>query len=53
MVKARETEYARTRKRMGVRGAKDGGESSDEEDNKQLSEEDFRKLCQVQCCLGG
>eukprot|EP00656_Telonema_subtile_P050012 TRINITY_DN6369_c0_g1_i1.p1 TRINITY_DN6369_c0_g1~~TRINITY_DN6369_c0_g1_i1.p1 ORF type:complete len:351 (-),score=106.77 TRINITY_DN6369_c0_g1_i1:516-1568(-) len=47
VVKARETEYARTRKRMGVRGAKDGGESSDEEDNKQLSEEDFRKLCQA------
>eukprot|EP00658_Telonema_sp_P-2_P033427 TRINITY_DN24542_c0_g1_i1.p1 TRINITY_DN24542_c0_g1~~TRINITY_DN24542_c0_g1_i1.p1 ORF type:complete len:164 (-),score=56.93 TRINITY_DN24542_c0_g1_i1:714-1205(-) len=34
---------------MGVRGAKDGadGESSDEEENKQLSEEEFKQLCQA------
>lgn len=47
VVKARENEYARTRRRMGVRGPKEGAESSDEEDNKQLSEQDFRKLCEA------
>jgi len=47
VLKAREVSYSRTRKRMGVRGGGKQGDSTDEEDNAELSDEQFRKLCQA------
>lgn len=48
VAKARERAYEQTRRRMGVRGGKKStGDSSDEEDDQNLSEEEFRRLCQA------
>jgi len=47
VLKAREVSYARTRKRMGVRGGGKQDDSSDEDDPSKLSDVDFRKLCQA------